>query len=372
MTIVSGGQALASDMLKSMNANGEMEMNASTELTIATGVIAPTQNFHRIDTEADAASDDLDTITLPSDASDGYWFVGRAENDGRTVVVKHNTGNIRCIGNADITLDDSHDWFLAVYDSNLTKWMAFGFVNVFNEIVYIGDTANANMTVGLTINQGAADNEALALKSSDVAHGMTDEAEADTFATIRKITGGTGGAHINGYDETSVALALAGNVTTVDTAKSGVANAAVRIFGRLKSGTGVGSMGANANLLTVGNNSGTQFILDSDGDSHQDVGTAWTNFDAENDADLLTALSVNVSREDDPIRQHLGEFLNTNRQRLEQLRLVTFNSDGHHFVNMSRLTMLLVGAVRQTNQRLARLEQLLLPAAHLPKTAGAG
>jgi len=126
MTVASGSQALASDMLKSMNANGEMEMNASTELTIASGVIAPTQNFHRIDTQADAASDDLDTITLPSDAGDGYWFVGRAENDGRTVVVKHNTGNIMCNGNADLILDDSHDWFLAIYDSNLTKWMASG------------------------------------------------------------------------------------------------------------------------------------------------------------------------------------------------------------------------------------------------------
>ena len=126
MTVASGSQALASDMLKSMNANGEMEMNASTELTTASGVIAPTQNFHRIDTQADAASDDLDTITLPSDAGDGYWFVGRAENDGRTVVVKHNTGNIMCNGNADLILDDSHDWFLAIYDSNLTKWMASG------------------------------------------------------------------------------------------------------------------------------------------------------------------------------------------------------------------------------------------------------
>jgi hypothetical protein len=40
--------------------------------------------------------------------------------------------------------------------------------------------------------------------------------------------------------------------------------------------------------------------------------------------------------------------------------LVTFNDDGHHFINMSRLTMLLVGAVRQVNDRLGRFEQTLL------------
>src|SRR3990167_7808684 len=124
MTVASGSQALASDMLKSMNANGELELNASTELTIASGVIAPTQNFHRVDTQADAASDDLDTITLPSDASDGYLLFLRAENAARTVVIKFNTGNIWTPYGADITLDDENDWCLLIYDSNLTKWLA--------------------------------------------------------------------------------------------------------------------------------------------------------------------------------------------------------------------------------------------------------
>ena len=40
--------------------------------------------------------------------------------------------------------------------------------------VFIGDTAAANVTTGITINQGAADNNIIELKSSDVAHGTTD------------------------------------------------------------------------------------------------------------------------------------------------------------------------------------------------------
>jgi len=66
----------------------------------------------------------------------------------------------------------------------------------------------------------------------------------------------------------------------------------------------------------------------------------------------LTALSVHVSRPDDPIRENFREFLDTNRAALEDARLVTFNDDGHHFVNMSKLAMLHTGAIRQLSDRL--------------------
>jgi hypothetical protein len=140
--------------------------------------------------------------------------------------------------------------------------------------------------------------------------------------------------------------------------------------GKLKSGTGAGDLSANANILAVLNNDTARFILDADGDSHQDVGTAWTNFDAFDDAALLTDLSLAVSQAEDVaalrIREQFGEFLKYNREALERLRLVTFNDDGHHFVNMSKLAMLLTGAVRQQAQalqmqmgRIERLEGLL-------------
>jgi hypothetical protein len=54
--------------------------------------------------------------------------------------------------------------------------------------------------------------------------------------------------------------------------------------------------------------------------------------------------------------------LKYNREALERLRLVTFNDDGHHFVNMSKLAMLLTGAVRQQAEALqmqkGRIERL--------------
>lgn len=99
----------------------------ATELTIdAAGAITVTQNYHTVDTNADAASDNLDTITISGNIEEGTILIIRPDNDARTVVVRHNQGNIMCNGNADITLDDSHDFAFLVYDETLVKWMAFG------------------------------------------------------------------------------------------------------------------------------------------------------------------------------------------------------------------------------------------------------
>lgn len=97
----------------------------ATELTIdAAGAIIVTQNYHTVDTLADAASDDLDTITISGNIGEGSILIIRPDHTDRTIVVKHNTGNIMCNGNADITLDDSHDLAILIYDETLVKWMA--------------------------------------------------------------------------------------------------------------------------------------------------------------------------------------------------------------------------------------------------------
>jgi len=89
----------------------------ATELTIATGVITVTQALHTVDTEGDVATDDLATINGGATVN---MIVIKAANDGRTVVVKHNTGNIWLQGKADINLDDLEDGLLLVWSG--TKW----------------------------------------------------------------------------------------------------------------------------------------------------------------------------------------------------------------------------------------------------------
>ncbi len=65
-------------------------------------------------------------------------------------------------------------------------------------VVWVGDTANANMTTGVTINQGTADNEIVTLKSSDVDQGVTDMTETDTFGYLKK-NETNGGLQVAGF-----------------------------------------------------------------------------------------------------------------------------------------------------------------------------
>jgi hypothetical protein len=115
-------------LAQSMDGVGNLDFATSTELTISTGSVTPTQNWHTIDTEGDAASDDLDTI-VASALTDGFRLYIRANNTARTVVIKHNTGNIVTFNALDITLDETYKFITLIYDVTLAKWIVGGPVN---------------------------------------------------------------------------------------------------------------------------------------------------------------------------------------------------------------------------------------------------
>lgn len=145
-----------------------------------------------------------------------------------------------------------------------------------NGLNFIGDTANANMTVGLTINQGVNDNEICTYQASEVNHGMTDVTETDTYKLTRKISAATGGALVNGFSEDTVGMLLAGSAVNDNTAKSTSGLGYIILRAQKKSGTGVDDAGADANLVVIRNNATTRFIFDAEGTGHADV--AWAVF----------------------------------------------------------------------------------------------
>lgn len=102
---------------------GFLNLGTPTELTIATGAVTATQTRHYIDTEGDAASDDLDTI---SGGTDGDVLILMAANDGRTVNVTA-AGNIVAGANPR-ALDASEDTLTLMYDGALTKWVEISFI----------------------------------------------------------------------------------------------------------------------------------------------------------------------------------------------------------------------------------------------------
>lgn len=103
---------------------GELESNESgagnyglaVELAIASGVVTITRAYHTIDTEGDAASDDLDTI---NGGSAGDVIILQAANASRTVVCKDGTGNLRLAGDFSITHTDDTIMLL----SNGSVWV---------------------------------------------------------------------------------------------------------------------------------------------------------------------------------------------------------------------------------------------------------
>jgi hypothetical protein len=90
----------------SVNIISKLNFGTATELTIASGVVTITRSYHTIDTEADAATDDLDTI---NGGVEGDLLILRAADDARSVVIKNGTGNIRGAGAVDRTLTHSQD-----------------------------------------------------------------------------------------------------------------------------------------------------------------------------------------------------------------------------------------------------------------------
>ena len=112
---------ISSTGLISANATnfGRFSHPKQAELTIASGAITVTGNYHDVDTEADAASDDLDTI---NGGVDGAILVLRANNDARTVVVKDSTGNIELAG-GDMSLDNTQDTITLIFDNALSAWL---------------------------------------------------------------------------------------------------------------------------------------------------------------------------------------------------------------------------------------------------------
>jgi hypothetical protein len=93
-----------------------------SDATIATGAITATTSRVRLDTEAAAASDDLDTI---NGGEDGAILILSTNNSARDVVVRHlggGTGNIRLDGAADYTIANTSSRLTLMYNSAQSIW----------------------------------------------------------------------------------------------------------------------------------------------------------------------------------------------------------------------------------------------------------
>jgi len=232
-----------------------------------------------------------------------------------------------------------------------------------NNLIFVNDTTNSFMTRGLTLNQGANDNEILALKSSDVAHGMTALTETDTYGVMKKVSSGVGGIQTQGYTESIIALSFLAYYTTDSTAKSTNAIGAITHFVRKKSGTSYGNVGTGENLWVLkGRVSGADraiAVFAQDGDLYLDTVVNENAWDEYDDGLLLHGLRASLVPDGHAIRKRFGQWIDYARPVLERAGIVHYNDDGHHFVATKQLQMLTIDAVRQLYERINTLESKL-------------
>ena len=96
--------------------------DVASELTIASGVITVWDDYHLVDTEGDASSDDLTTI---NGGQHGQVLILRAADSARTVNVAEG-GNIS-LASSPRALDNTSDTIMLLYDGS--SWLELSFSN---------------------------------------------------------------------------------------------------------------------------------------------------------------------------------------------------------------------------------------------------
>lgn len=235
----------------------------------------------------------------------------------------------------------------------------------------IGSTqafSNGNMTQGLTINQDANDDQILAFKSSDVAHGMTGLMETDTYASFQKGYPTGGGLLVRGFTDGDEgagtnygAVAIEGTLgqaanTTHTAAGAGV----IKLVAAVKNGTNRAVVGTDGNLVSIENSGSTRFIVDAEGNFFSD--DTGSTYDAYDDIALVHAFDL---------RHTFGAWRGANKAALVAARvLAPDDADGNRgFVNWTNLLRLHNGAIRQAYARFEALEARLVAAGLLPAPA---
>lgn len=103
---------------------GDVEINGILssgrhDNTISGGVITAASNYLYVDTQDGDPTDDLDTI---NGGIIGTIITLQSTNDGRTVVVKHGTGNIFLAGGVDFSLSNRRYTIMLVYAWRRASW----------------------------------------------------------------------------------------------------------------------------------------------------------------------------------------------------------------------------------------------------------
>jgi hypothetical protein len=243
-------------------------------------------------------------------------------------------------------VDNGSDWMEFVADGGVEFSKAAN--------VYINDSANANSTTGLTVNQGAADNQVLAFKSSDINTGFTDgtdrAVEVDDYATFQKRSATIGGLLIQAIAEDAVSnrvFTVSSYGGQANVAKTTAAEGLIHLEVAESNGSNaLENITSEGNVFAitarVGGSYVCRFLVDEDGDMYSV--TSGQTFDKYDDLALVDSY--------DSIRNDYSDFTAEHEAELIKLGILGAPVAEGGMTNTSQLQRLHNGAIRQLAGRL--------------------
>jgi len=273
-----------------------------------------------------------------------------------------NTDNSFDIGNSSSTLRPRN------INAGTSVNVGNGAVILTSGIIFVNDTVNGNMTIGVTINQLTSDNQAFDIKSSDVATGLTTgtiilDVETDDYYAISKLGSTTGGVIIQTLAEIGRAnyhlnIAYGGAPSTTNTTSS--IGAYEFLAAEHDGSNGLNDMAANSNLFSVGEITSagaraTRLLLKAD-DGQLFLGnTTLVALDHHDDFQLIRAFDYHRSGGQGIIPTEYDK-ISYNVKELQKLGVV--GSDGGLY-SVQGLQALQNGAIYRNHVDTMRLQEIV-------------
>ena len=359
--------------------NGTINVTDTATVIIQGAMTAGTGENYAL--YVDAGATRFDGIVLIGQGTDTGFATGAdnlivgdgSNHEGMTIFTGNNS--IGSISFADAADPDGYSGYIQYGHGTQGEKLHFGAGGSLEMtitsagIVFINETANANMTTGLTINQGGADDDIFSLKSSDVGHPFTHSVYAntdgaDTFFSVKKIETSSGGALVRGFKDSAgaagYALYLQGLLGEAADTSDGTSSAAVTMFNaRVTDGsTEAAVVHDDGNAFGWSNMSTVLMLIKGDGDIHAtnvSDGAGDMNavaLDNEDDIGLVRTFQRHTHNDIGTVMSKWDDAIKANEDDLRRVGVLTGD-----FYSMQRMNSLLGGAIWQGHTRQQDLQE---------------
>jgi len=343
-TIVFNEASADIDFRVESNGNANMLFVDGGENHVGIGTNAPKELLHIEDAAPILRISDSNS-TSEDDAVSKIQFFDRNNTDVCSEIIS-GTGSL-----ADLIISNNNSraiLFFTVAGNERFRISSSGDISTGGE-----NAADAQVT----LDQNAGDAKLLSFKSSDIAHGITDNCETDTYGFLQKNSATEGCLMVTGIGESRTGLMLDGYHIDADTATNTNASGPVRTRAWIKSGTSIAdSSAADQNVFTVSAGGAAKFLVKGDGDIFYD-GADQGAFDSYDDAMLVR--SLDLSHNKNVINSTFDKYIKYNHETLAQANLVGRENDGtpNHFINVSGMQRLHNGAIWQQYEKHQKLAE---------------